>query len=419
MREQGGLARNRTQQQMFQAAADDGVEDGVLAMRDRIDLHHVPLGALAVILRKLAERPFGLAHARQKTALDHDLRIGGHPQFAGQALDHGQRPPVQRTGDLQLVDIDRSDGLGGQQCERVDSDDDGGFERAPALLRHLEEHVGMARKKQHAEAVGPAQLAAMDRDVLLARARIAGDHQAGRDIGAAVVLVVSWQWKQMLEIDLTMDDLLRRRRCRLPPRDRIERSLLKARQHLSRLDCHCLGHPVAIGDEAGDHGDRVPPRTRKQRCARPVETLGDGRQLEAKSGAGLDHQQAIARRQMIEPVAERPDRLRRVVAVRSRRRELSAGLKRFAHGANDLLVSTRTALQNMYHRGEAGPTRPGRTVPFRAQQDCHDMTAARANRIRPIDRRGTRAPCLISARVSSRVSRAIPTRWRSSTASCA
>jgi hypothetical protein len=43
-------------------------------------------------------------------------------------------------------------------------------------------------------------------------------------------------------------------------------------------------------------------------------------------------------------------------------------LKRFAHGANDLLVSTRTGLQNMYHRGEAGPTRPGRTVPFRADR---------------------------------------------------
>ena len=101
------FARDRAEQQMLQAAADDGVEDRVLAMRDRIDLHHVPLGALAVILRKLAERPFGLAHARQETALDHDLRVGRHPQFAGQAFDHGQRPPVQRAGDLQLVDIDR------------------------------------------------------------------------------------------------------------------------------------------------------------------------------------------------------------------------------------------------------------------------------------------------------------------------
>ena len=107
MRQQGGLARYRTQQQMLQTAADDGVEDGVLAVRDRIDLHHVPLGALAVILRKFAERSFGLAHPRQKTALDHDLGLGRHAQLAGQALDHGQRPPMQRTRNLQLIDIDR------------------------------------------------------------------------------------------------------------------------------------------------------------------------------------------------------------------------------------------------------------------------------------------------------------------------
>jgi hypothetical protein len=118
-------------------------------------------------------------------------------------------------------------------------------------------------------------------------------------------------------------------------------------------------------------------RTRKQRGAQPIETLGDGCQFEPKAGAGLDHHQAIARRKMIEPVAERPDRLRRVVAVRSRGSKLSARLKRFAHGANDLLVSTRTALQNMYHRGEAGPTR----TPELRQQECRDMTAARANRI--------------------------------------
>jgi hypothetical protein len=118
-------------------------------------------------------------------------------------------------------------------------------------------------------------------------------------------------------------------------------------------------------------------RTRKQRCAQPIKTLGDGCQFEPKAGAGLDHHQAIARRKMIEPVAERPDRLWRVVAVRSRGSKLSARLKRFAHGANDLLVSTRTALQNMYHRGEAGPTR----TPELRQQECRDMTAARANRI--------------------------------------
>src|SRR5215510_9749749 len=60
---------------MLQAAAHHSVEDGVAAMGHRVDLHHVPFRALAVILRKLSERPFELAYARQETALDHDLRL--------------------------------------------------------------------------------------------------------------------------------------------------------------------------------------------------------------------------------------------------------------------------------------------------------------------------------------------------------
>src|SRR5262249_38717444 len=79
---------------LLKTAADDGVEDRVPAVRDRVDLHHVPFGALAVILREFAERPFGLAHARQQAALDHELRVRRHPQVAGQAFDHGQRPPM-------------------------------------------------------------------------------------------------------------------------------------------------------------------------------------------------------------------------------------------------------------------------------------------------------------------------------------
>ena len=94
----------RAEQQMLQAAADDGVEDRVLAMGHRVDLHHVAVGALAVILRELAERTFRLAHARQQPAFDHDLGVGRHAQVAGQAFDHGERPAVQRAGDLELVD---------------------------------------------------------------------------------------------------------------------------------------------------------------------------------------------------------------------------------------------------------------------------------------------------------------------------
>src|SRR5262249_58094598 len=43
------------------------------------------------------------------------------------------------------------------------------------------------------------QLAAVDGDVLLSRAWIAGDHQPGRDVRAAVVLVVGGERKQPLD----------------------------------------------------------------------------------------------------------------------------------------------------------------------------------------------------------------------------
>src|SRR5262249_10125584 len=66
VRQQRRLARDRSQQQVLQTAADDGVEDRVHAVRDRIDLHHMPFGALAVILRKFAERSFGLAHGSNR-----------------------------------------------------------------------------------------------------------------------------------------------------------------------------------------------------------------------------------------------------------------------------------------------------------------------------------------------------------------
>jgi hypothetical protein len=55
-------------------------------------------------------------------------------------------------------------------------------------------------------------------------------------------------------------------------------------------------------------------------------------------------------------------------------------LQRFAHGVNDLLVSTRMTLQNVYHRGQAGPTRLVRS-PASALKESRDMTAGRVDRI--------------------------------------
>ena len=73
--QQRRLARNAAEQEMLHSAADDGVKDRILAVRDRIDLNDFAVGARTVILRKLAERPFGLAHLGQDTAFDDDFRM--------------------------------------------------------------------------------------------------------------------------------------------------------------------------------------------------------------------------------------------------------------------------------------------------------------------------------------------------------
>src|SRR5262249_32144265 len=175
------------------------------------------------------------------------------------------------------------------------------------------------------------QLAAVDGDVLLSRAWIAGDHQPGRDVRAAVVLVVGGERKQPLEIYAAMDDLLRRRRSRLAPGDRIPRGLLKASENLARLDPHGLGHPAAAGNQPGDAGARMSAGPRKQGGAQPIETLGDGCEPEAQANARLDPHHPLARREMIEPVPQRADRLRRVISVGTRGFEVPRRLERCAN----------------------------------------------------------------------------------------
>ena len=258
MREQRRLFRDRAEQQMLQPAADHGVEDRVLAVRDGDDLHHLAVGAAAVGLREFAERAFRLAHAGKEAALDHDLGLGRHADVAGQALHHRQRPALQRAGDLKLVVVDRHDRLRGQQRQRIDADHDRGVERLARLLGHAVEREGVARQHQHAEPVRPGELAAVDRDVLLSGLRIAHDHDAGRDVRPAVVLVVGRQRQKFRKIERrAVNDLLRRRRFHLLPRRRMGRRVLEARQHLGGLDAHRLGHPAAVGDEARHHRDRM------------------------------------------------------------------------------------------------------------------------------------------------------------------
>ena len=247
MRQQRRFARNRAEQQMFEPAADDGVEDRLLAMGDRVTSITSRSARGAVVLRKLAERAFRLAHVGQDAALDDDLGFGRHAHVAGPAFDHRQRPAVQRARDFQFVVVERGDRLRRQQRQRIDADHDGNVERlvrpASAIWKNM---LGMARQQQHAEAIRAAHLATVDRDVLLPGPRIARDQQARGDVRPAVVLVVRRHRQLLEQVDFAMHHLLHGRVADLAPRQRIGRGVLEPGEQVSRLDAHRLGHPAAV-----------------------------------------------------------------------------------------------------------------------------------------------------------------------------
>ncbi len=109
-----------------------------------------------------------------------------------------------------------------------------------------------------------------------------------------------------------MDDFRAGASCHLFPGQWIRGRILKAREHVLRLDTHRFGNPLAIGDKAGNHRHGVTVRMRKQRCLLAVETLGNGGKLEFQRDAGLNNREAVACRKMIEPAAQRRDRLRTI-----------------------------------------------------------------------------------------------------------
>jgi hypothetical protein len=93
MREQRRLARDAAEQQMLQPAADDGVEQRVLALGHGGHVDDMALARLAVVLREFAKRALHLAHVRQQAALHHDLGFRRHANFVGHAFHHRQRSP--------------------------------------------------------------------------------------------------------------------------------------------------------------------------------------------------------------------------------------------------------------------------------------------------------------------------------------
>jgi len=129
---------------MLDAATDDGVKNRVLAMGDRIDLDHLTVGACPIILRKFAERPFGLANPRQDTALDHDFRMRRHPHTVGAAFYHFDRTVEQRARDFHFVVVECCDRLRSQNAGRVHPDHKCDLETIAGLLGHPEVMQGCA-----------------------------------------------------------------------------------------------------------------------------------------------------------------------------------------------------------------------------------------------------------------------------------
>jgi hypothetical protein len=109
-----------------------------------------------------------------------------------------------------------------------------------------------------------------------------------------------------------MDDFLRGRGRHFLARDRMQRGILKARQHFTWFDAHRLGDPLPIGNQPRDHRHPVSVRTREQRGLASVEPLGGGGQFKTQRGIRLDHGEPVTRSQMVEPIAERADRLRHI-----------------------------------------------------------------------------------------------------------
>jgi hypothetical protein len=219
---------------------------------------------------------------------------------------------MQRAGDFQLVMVHRNDGLGGEQGKRIGADDDRYLQRFARLFGHLVEHVRMARQYQDANPIRPADLAAVDGDVLHAGARVARDDQPGGDVRTAVQLVVGRQGQQAGEIDaVAMHDMLNRGARHLRPRNGVLRRGTEAGNDLRAGNAHDFRHPASIPEQAGDDRNGMAVRLRKKGRLFSVEPLGDGGQRVAQGDAGADHGQPVGVRQSVEPVTQGSDRLAR------------------------------------------------------------------------------------------------------------
>ena len=248
------------------------------------------VGARTIILRKLAKRPLRLADFRQDAAFDHDLRMGGHANRIGSAFDHFDRLAEQRAGDFHFIVIERRNGLRRQNAGRMHADHQRDLQRFAGFLRHAEIMSRVPRQQQHADAIGAADLAAMDRDVLNAGRRISGNQQRRRNIRAAVVFVVLWDRQLPQQVDVAVNHVMHRRRRHLDPRQRMADGVLEPGQQLPTGNAEGVRDPAAIGEQIGDHRNVVLTRLGEQDGALQLKLFGHRRQfVDQRNAVAGDH----------------------------------------------------------------------------------------------------------------------------------
>ncbi len=304
MLEQRGLPRNFTQHQVLGSPANDGVKNRIAPVGNGIDLDHLTVGTRAIVLRKLAERTFRFTHLGQNAALDHDFRMRRNPDLAGPALHHLDRTAKQCAGDVHFVFIKRGNCLRRQDARRMHSDHQRDLQGRTGVFSHLEVMLGVPRQQQHANAIGAADLTAMNRHVLHAGFRIARDQQRSGDIGTAVVLVVLGDRQLPQQIDIAMDHLLHRRCVDLDPRQWPPHRGLKTRQQFAGRSADRLGHPVAICEQIGDHRDGMAIRRGKHNGTLPLQCLRHRRQVVGQGDARLRDGKPVGGGQMPQPAAQ-------------------------------------------------------------------------------------------------------------------
>ena len=188
--EERGFERDLLEDMVFgdRLAGQQALEDGVAAVRDGGDARHRLERGRRVVAGIFAERPLhdGLVHVDLE--LDHHLGGGRDLEIASLGTGQLHRRPAQASGHFPVVGRIRNLDLARIGQNRIDPDHESGAGLPPQALAFCEilaeAMVGLGRERE--------RVLAQDQEPIMADVRNTGfrvlrDHDAGRDIGSAVL----------------------------------------------------------------------------------------------------------------------------------------------------------------------------------------------------------------------------------------